>query len=272
MSKATDSAGKTAWHICDDCLDPLVAKLTEIVRKWNTTRGHLPSPESIGWIYKEHDLDFAITWLKLCESVEFAKDLETTLLEPVRKFRRLDFRACQILNGDDKDATTTITCKDAIARVVERRYEQARRNTPDEEYFDPDKDEVLSEILNPLAEIESGFRDAVRYLRQVSVILRTRISKANIAPPKRDKLLDLADLLTRQAYKIVEYLWDKRRAGFDELPEIHGAFRWAPGDDETIIKALNRTQEGLNTYPEVGVSLSFSKPDRCVKLIRPPDK
>ena len=97
---------------------------------------------------------------------------------------------------------------------------------------------------------------------------------AQIPPPPRNTLDDLSDVLTRQARKIVKYLWNKPggRATFDELCEIQGAFRWRPGDDETIATALRRTQEGLNSNSEFGVSLWFSKPDREVKLDRPPDK
>lgn len=87
-----------------------------------------------------------------------------------------------------------------------------------------------------------------------------------------DPLLDrIADILTVQQNKIIKHIWNQKGAGFDALTRIPGAFRGMP-DDETIIKALQRTQKRLNKYPEYRISLSVSKPKRRVQLERPPDK
>ena len=87
-----------------------------------------------------------------------------------------------------------------------------------------------------------------------------------------EPLLDrIADILTVQQNKIIKHIWKKKGASFDALTQIPRAFREMP-DDETIIKALQRTQQRLNKYPEYRISLSVSKPKRRVQLERPPDK
>ena len=180
MSKRKLTTKKT-WRICDEVLDPVAAKLEDIVRKWNYSSEEPPRSVDIDWLYDDHNVKFAITWLKLNISVDFAVDFEKTLYDPLSQFKKLDFRACQILEGDMAETSKEVIHRhQAIRTVIDNRYAWLQENHPDPYEFDRYDDEILGEIENKYGEVEHGFRDAADYLRQVSAILRAKIAKQRL--------------------------------------------------------------------------------------------
>lgn len=84
----------------------------------------------------------------------------------------------------------------------------------------------------------------------------------------RDKL---ADELTKQGWKIVQYLLEQRNgASFDTLAEIPGAFRGGP-THEAILKALKRVEAYFNKHLELNLQIKIDSAKSRAKLIRPPD-
>jgi len=86
-----------------------------------------------------------------------------------------------------------------------------------------------------------------------------------------DDLLDrLADILTLQGLRIVQYLWNRKHStGYETLKET--CWKNEP-TDEAIQKALKRVQGKLNEDPSLGVTIEIHHAKRRVKLDHPPDK
>jgi hypothetical protein len=128
-------------------------------------------PHSLRSLYREHNAEFAVTWLKICVSVDFAKDFESKLFQPLHKLLNLDHRACRLLNGQDvddadKDGETTWRHY-AIPQAIEMEYEELRRNERD---YPP-----ADGFIERQSDLELEFTDTVTYLRQVSHILRAKM-------------------------------------------------------------------------------------------------
>ena len=187
----TSSGGRTAkkpWHICDDCIDPLAKRLREIVLKWNRLGSDPPAPNRIEWLYKDCRVELAINWLKLNVSVDFAKDFEEKLFAPLQQFRRLEYRACQVLEGGlDCTSEPTVFYRNAIRRILDERYDWLRQNLHPDDNYDLDKDVIFCEIGDPYTEIEQAFGRAVKYLGEVSAILRAKSSKRSAVEDRGGK-------------------------------------------------------------------------------------
>jgi len=150
--------------------------LEQITRDWFRLTADPPSPDQIEWLYEAHHLDALVTWMKLGASVEFAEDFEATLLNPLREFQRLSFRACQILDGDMEGASTEAKChRHPVTTAIDRRY-ALLRDLPDDQgeearFSDP----VLKEIEDPYVVVHQQFQQAVKYLGQVEVSIRAKL-------------------------------------------------------------------------------------------------
>lgn len=167
------AAKKAPWCPVDNCIKPLADALAEIARTWTIVGKEPPQPITVDMLYRDHNVDFLITWLQINISADFAGDLEETLFSPLRRFKKLDFKACQILS--EEAGELVIWQRNAITTVIRQRYDWARNQHSDLEAFDPDKDEVLREIERPYTEIEHAFRDAARHLRQIAAVLLAKI-------------------------------------------------------------------------------------------------
>ncbi|MBN2295444.1 MAG: hypothetical protein JXM70_23640 [Pirellulales bacterium] len=168
------------WSLCDDIIDPLATELYDTVQQWHIIGRERPRPQNIEWMYKERHVEFAVSWLKLNVSVDFAGDFQNKLNDLLDLFKKLHFRSLQILDGDiDGTAKTATFRHDAIRRVYDERYAWLKYNLPQEklENFDPDEDEILGPFSMQEGQVEQAFRDTVEYLRQTSALLRAKFAK-----------------------------------------------------------------------------------------------
>jgi len=172
---------KEAWCPCKHCIRPVADGLEKIVQRWNAVPQKTHPPHEIEFLYKDHDVEFLIAWLKVFISVDFAKDLEEILFGPLRRLGKLSFRADQILSGDMAGTSRSVTYhRNAIHRVLDERYAELQEQHPER----PDHDPVLDEIEEPFSEIKQELRSAVRYLRHVYVLLDAKITDAEIRRAK----------------------------------------------------------------------------------------
>lgn len=164
---STKTTDKSVWHICDDCLTPMEKELGEIVRKWRTLAkdGGTPYPGMIEWLYKKHDVEFVVTWLKLCVSVDFADDFERTLFDPLKKLQSLHAKVLQF------DRSLYFTGQ-TIKEFLDKRYELHRKRGHSREDI---SDKELEYVENADSEIEHLFLYAIRYLQQVAAVLRAKL-------------------------------------------------------------------------------------------------
>ncbi len=67
------AAEKAPWCPCEDCIKPVAAGLAEIVKRWHVRRKGVDrvKPLEIEFLYKNHDVEFLTTWLKMSVSVAF---------------------------------------------------------------------------------------------------------------------------------------------------------------------------------------------------------
>ena len=182
------------WHVVDDCLNPLAAKLFEFAGKLQF-RPHFddvtPGATDLRMLYEEHCIDRAVVYLKATISVDFAEDFTRTLSSARSRFFALDFKASQILNGDI-GKPSTVMIRRAIPRLIDMYYEQLHAAYPDQDE-QPTGDELPDdlrkmevEILDEYSNVACEFRDVSNYLRNVAAIVRgkRRLIPEAATPPK----------------------------------------------------------------------------------------
>ena len=141
-------------------------------------------------LYRQYRIDLAIDWLKFNVSVEYAEDFQRTLHDANKRFTALEFKACQIINGDE-GKESTIVVRYPIQRLTDRHYELLRETFPDHESH-PDREELPDnlrafevEILDEYTEIEKQIREAGNYLQRVSAVVRAKMQKADVGDIQR---------------------------------------------------------------------------------------
>ena len=147
-----------------------------------------PRPLDAELLYRDNKTELAIDWLKFNVSVDYAGDFNRTLLRPLERFTALDFKACQIINGDlGKESTVQI--RYAIQRLIDRHYELLRKEFPRHESH-PNRDELPEhlrafevEILDEYTVVEQEFRKTAEYLQRVSALVRSKLAKAQALQP-----------------------------------------------------------------------------------------
>lgn len=156
-----------AWHPCDDCITPVEKELGVIVRKWQTMAkdGGSPYPATIEWLYKKYDVEFVITWLKLCVSVDFSTDFERTLFDPLKKLQSLHDKVLQFDRG-------LCHASQAIKEFCDKRYEWHRIRGHSREDI---SDTELEYVEETDCEAYHLFLHTIRYMQQVAAILRAKI-------------------------------------------------------------------------------------------------
>jgi len=166
---------KSAWNVCKDGIDPLADDLKSLAIRWN----YLKNPASVSDVddlYSKHRLAAIVDWLRFHQSVEYAEHFKTTLLGVRARFAALNFKACQIFNGDEGREETTWV-RHAIHQVMDRHYAELRRRFPNHENH-PERDELPDdllafevEVLDEYTLIEQQFHAIVGYLRRASAMI-----------------------------------------------------------------------------------------------------
>ncbi len=166
---------------CDDRLTEAQRKRKDELMEQMRAQTKPPRASDVDSLYQDYRIEMAVDWLKFSISVEFANDFKRTLLDAKKRFSALEFKACQILNGDEgKEAT--IQVRYAIQRLIDRHYEILREEFPGSEDH-PGRDELPDdlrafevEILDEYTEIEKQLRETGKYLRRVSALVRSKES------------------------------------------------------------------------------------------------
>ena len=149
-----------------------------------------PRAFDVDSLYRQYHIDLAIDWLKFNVSVEYAEDFQRTLNDAKKRFSALEFKACQIINGDE-GKESTIVVRYPIQRLTDRHYEVLRETFPDHESH-PDREELPDdlrafevEILDEYTETEKQIREAGNYLRRVSALVRSKMKKSDVGDIQR---------------------------------------------------------------------------------------
>lgn len=149
-----------------------------------------PLAWDVDFVYRKYRIELATDWLKFNVSVEYADDFKRTLLDAKQRFSALEFKACQIINGDE-GKESTIVIRYAIRRLIDRHYELLREQFPNHEY-QPDREELPDdlrafevEILDEYTETENQLREAGNCLRRVSALVRAKMKKADVGAIQR---------------------------------------------------------------------------------------
>jgi hypothetical protein len=142
-----------------------------------------PRPFDVESLYRQYNIDLATDWLKFNISVDYADDFKRTLADALKRFTTLDFKACQIINGD-VGKESTIQVRYAIRRLIDRHYELLREQFPNHEAH-PERDElpddlraVEVEILDEYTFVEQEIRKTAEYLGRTSILVRSKLAKA----------------------------------------------------------------------------------------------
>ena len=190
------------WHVVDDCLNPLAAKLFEFAGKLQF-RPHFddvtPGATDLRMLYEEHCLDRAVVYLKATISVDFAEDFTRTLSSARSRFLALDFKASQILNGDI-GKPSTVMIRRAIPRLIDMYYEQLHAAYPDQDE-QPTGDELPDdlrkmevEIVDEYEFVAQGIHKVAEYLQTVVALIRSRTN--TVGDTKTDALYEVFSIYT----------------------------------------------------------------------------
>jgi hypothetical protein len=144
-----------------------------------------PRAFDVDSLYRQYRIDMASDWLKFNVSVEYAEDFQRTLLDAKKRFSALEFKACQIINGDE-GKEPTIMVRYPIQRLEDRHLEKLRKAFPDHESY-PDREEMPEdlrtfevEILDEYEAIGQQIRETGNYLRRVSALVQAKMKKADV--------------------------------------------------------------------------------------------
>jgi len=175
---------------CDDRLTVAQRKRRDELLEQVRAQTEPPRAFDVDSLYWQYRIDLAIDWLKFNVSVEYAEDFQRTLHDAKKRFSALEFRACQIINGDE-GKEQTIVVRYPIHRLIDRYDELLRESFPDHEYR-PDREELPDdlrafevEILDEYTETEKQIREAGNYLRRVSALVRAKMKKADVGDIQR---------------------------------------------------------------------------------------
>ena len=239
-------SGKS-WDLCDDCLDPLAHDLLSIADRFHRffdvaeadrpggkcRQTEPPRAFDVEALYRQYGLDLAIAWLKFNKSVEYADDFQRTLLDAKERFSALEFKACQIINGDE-GKEPTIMVRYPIQRLENLHLEKLREAFPDHESY-PDREELPddlrafeAEILDEYEAAGRQIREAGSYLRRVSALVQSKMKKADVgeaaqgddeAKTRRRRGRKKADHATIQREAEIAANWTRAREGGAYKPE-----------------------------------------------------
>lgn len=230
------------WSVSEDCLFPLADALQRRAETW-----HRPPPD-------EED-DSRPDFSEIRER-RFYEAFDRPIEEDLRRF---DFhRALMWLR---------VHAPWAVGKTKKRL--RALRACLDPDKFERKKDAMVVELAN-----------TAWFLRQLGAELLPRpvdaaAVKVDEAEGQEDSLLaEVKATLTPSQRAIVQKLWSGP-ATFDSLLATPGCFSESVAD-ESVTRQLERLQEKLNTFCELGVTLRVSAASKMATLIRPttdkPDK
>lgn len=192
-------------------------------------------------LYKRYSVADAAEWLKFKVSVDYANDFRRTLDVAKERFSALEFKACQILNGDEgKDSTIAI--RYPIQRLVDRHYELLRELFPNHDHH-PERDELPDdlrafevEILDEYTELEKQIRSVSYYLRRVSALVQAKLVERP-TPAKRQGIRMRPFNPNDPEQVRVRELCEQADA---ELAELSGLGHWPPQSAASWVTVLNR--------------------------------
>lgn len=160
---------KRQWHICDDCLDPIAEGLFKLTRRHAGQDDVLPA--EFDNVLRSAHFEFGIAWLKICVSVDFARDIERAVKRPLRRYEKLH-RMCSMRVGSSVSGYVGHIC---ITRCID--WDWANDKTK----RDLDQDErPESETENQYSDIVIQLRKTIEFLRHSSPILRSLIERRGV--------------------------------------------------------------------------------------------
>ena len=84
-----ESGKKKPWHPCDDCLDPLAKVFGQAVLAGAAAPSDVSQLNTLNRALDRHAFIYLIIWLKINISVDFAKDVETMVEDPLYEYAEL---------------------------------------------------------------------------------------------------------------------------------------------------------------------------------------
>ncbi len=194
------------WDVCRDCLVPLESALRDLHSRWHRPlvepavaqdeRGTVSS-DSIGgkldpprafdiWrLNREYDVDLGVEWLHVNVSCEYGDVLRQRLNEIHQRLANLEFRCCQIINGDQV-ASETRRVRFAVQLLIAR-HEGFLRSMFSEHEQRPDVSEmpesmriVEIEIVDAYSEIGRQLFEVCEWLARLAFSVKSRLSEANV--------------------------------------------------------------------------------------------
>jgi hypothetical protein len=204
-----------------------------------------PRAFDVDSLYRQYRIDLASDWLKFNVSVEYAEDFQRTLLDTKKRFSALEFKACQIINGDESKEST-IVIRYAIQRLIDRHYELLRETFPNHESH-PDREELPDdlrtfevEILDEYTETEQQIREAGNYLRRVSALVRAKMKKADSA----GKHLTERDVVHGDGFRSMHWFGTSYSFTVNQAPVVKLLYEhWEAGTpdvgDENLLLAVD---------------------------------
>jgi hypothetical protein len=92
------------------------------------------------------------------------------------------------------------------------------------------------------------------------------VERLHTGPRERPLLIQIRAALTRQQNLLLEYLWDRSEAIFDELRQIPQAWRRPNPSNDTIHQAVKRLRRNLVRF---NVTMTICLADQKIRFERP---
>lgn len=155
------------------------ARLDELSKKLQSQK-QSSTAQDLERSYREYGAERAVEWLKINVSADYGGEFQTRLENLQNRFSALQFKACQIINGE-LGKKNTLRVRFAIQRLINRHYELLRELFPDNEDH-PEREDLPAdlckfevEILDEYEAIECEMREVSRYLGRVASLVRSKV-------------------------------------------------------------------------------------------------
>ena len=136
------------------------------------------------------DFDFAINWLKVHLSIDFANEFELTVMGPAYRLSELEDRACQMLDNPGIMVPPALRCIlfarrcRVVNMVLLGRYKYLRETLEPEKWrnLEPSEDRILWELISGHVDVRQAILRALSYLNDMDIILEARFNETDIDP------------------------------------------------------------------------------------------
>ena len=153
-----------------------------------------PTVDDLDLAYDVCDFDFAVNWLKVHLSIEFANEFKSTVMGPADRLCALEDRACQMLDIPGimvppalqrcilAQRSLFVQRARAVNIVLLGRYKYLRETLKPEKWrsLDPMEDGILWKLIRAHADIEQEVMSVLDYLNYMDIILEAKFSDTEI--------------------------------------------------------------------------------------------